>query len=69
MALKIMGLVVYSVAWADAYLRTKWHLDPSIRLATIDMGRKLGGRLLCPLLRDGFHLTQHGLGRRLPMYQ
>jgi len=21
--------------WADAYLRTKWHLDPSSRLATI----------------------------------
>jgi len=28
--------------WAEAYLRTKWHLDPSSRLATIDMGRKLG---------------------------
>jgi len=25
------------------YLRTKWHLDPSSRLATTDMGRKLGG--------------------------
>jgi len=23
------------VAWAEAYLRTKWHLDPSNRLATI----------------------------------
>jgi len=30
------------VAWADAYLRTKWHLDPSNRLDTTDMGRKLG---------------------------
>ena len=28
--------------WAEAYLRTKWHLDPSSRLATIGMGRKLG---------------------------
>jgi len=28
--------------WAEAYLRTKCHLDPSSRLATIDMGRKLG---------------------------
>jgi len=26
--------------------RTKWHLDPSSRLATTDMGRKLGW--LCP---------------------
>jgi len=39
---KIMRLVVYNVAWADAYLRTKRHLDPSSRLATIDMGRKVG---------------------------
>jgi len=30
--------------WAEAYLRTKWHLDPSSRLATIDMGRKFGLR-------------------------
>ena len=26
------------VAWAKAYLHTKWHLDPCSRLATIDMG-------------------------------
>jgi len=26
----------------EIYLRTKWHLDPSSRLATIDMGQKLG---------------------------
>jgi len=32
----------HNVAWAKAYLRAKWHLDPSIRLATIDMGQKLG---------------------------
>jgi len=30
------------IAWAEAYLRTKWHLDPASRLATTDMGRKLG---------------------------
>jgi len=29
-------------AWAEAYLLTKWHLDPSSRLAKTDMGRKLG---------------------------
>ena len=27
----------------EAYLHTKWHLDASSRLATIEMGRKLGG--------------------------
>ena len=43
MAMKIVELAVYSVAWADAYLRTKWHLDPSSRLTTTDMSRKVGG--------------------------
>ena len=33
---------VASCIWAEAYLPAKWHLDPSSRLATIDMGRKLG---------------------------
>ena len=33
------------VAWAEAYLRAKYHLDPSSRLATINMGRKFGGGL------------------------
>jgi len=28
----------HNVAWAEAYLLTKWHLDPPNRLATIDMG-------------------------------
>jgi len=32
----------HNVARAEAYLRTKWHLYPSSRLAAIDMGRKLG---------------------------
>ena len=32
----------HNVAWAEAYLRTKWYPDPSSRLATIDMGRKVG---------------------------
>ena len=31
-----------TVAWAEAYLHTKWHLDPSSHLSTTDMGRKLG---------------------------
>jgi len=42
------------VAWAEAYLHTKWHLDPSSRVATTDMGQKLedcdfwGGRAGSP---------------------
>jgi len=34
------------MAWAEAYLHAKWHLDPSTRLANghKDMGRKLGER-------------------------
>jgi len=50
------------VAWAEAYLHTKWHLSPSSRLATADMGRKLGG---CAPLDEGDlgpHLTQCRLG-------
>jgi len=35
--------IQHNVAWAEAYLPSKWHLDPSSRLATTDMGRKLGG--------------------------
>jgi len=46
MAIKIIGLVVYNVAGAEVYLRTKLYLDPSSRLATTDMSRKLGGRAL-----------------------
>jgi len=30
------------VAGAEAYLHTKLHVDPSDRLLTIDMGRKVG---------------------------
>jgi len=44
--MKIMGLVMYNVTWAEAYLRTKWHLDPSCCLATKDMGQKLGRAVL-----------------------
>jgi len=32
----------HKVAWDEAYLRTKWHLSPFSRLATTDIGRKLG---------------------------
>jgi len=33
----------HDVGWAEAYLSTKWHLDPLSRLVTTNMGRKLGG--------------------------
>jgi len=38
-----LGHHLTHVAWAEAYHRTKWQLDPSSRLATTDMGQKLGG--------------------------
>jgi len=58
------------MAWAEAYLHTKWHLDISSRLATIDITGKWGG-VLCPVFRGelGPHLTQCCLGRRLLHYQ
>ena len=36
------------MARAEAYIHTKWYLDPSSYLSTTDMGRKWGGGLLCP---------------------
>ena len=50
--------------WAEVYLRTKWHLDPSSHWATTDMGHKLGGGSCAPLGERelGPHLTQCGLG-------
>ena len=49
-----------AVAWTDACLRRssyQWPLDPSSRLATLDVGRKLGGYL--PLgVELGPHQTQ-----------
>jgi len=69
--------ISHKVAWADAYLHTtvffsytvlhtKWHFNPSSRLATTNMGRKLG---VCAPFGEtelGFHLTQCGQGRGLP---
>jgi len=57
------GSPSYTVAWAEAYLCPKWYPDPSSRLATTDMGRKVAG-VLCPFPWGelGPHLTQCGLG-------
>ena len=35
--------IEHKVPWAEAYLHTKWRLDASSRLDTIEMGRKLEG--------------------------
>jgi len=43
-----LGPISHNMASPEAYLRTKWHLDPSSCLATIDMGRKVGAM---PLFR------------------
>ena len=37
-----LGPRLHNVVWADVYLRSKWRLHPSSRLATIDMGQKVG---------------------------
>ena len=47
-----LGLVYYNVAWAEVYFRTKWRLHPSIHLAIIEMGQKLGGNR-CALFSGG----------------
>jgi len=64
-----------SPAWAKDYFHMipiKWHLDPSSRLATIDMGRKIGVVRGCARFGGGQlgpHLTQCGLCRGLPSYK
>jgi len=40
--LGVAGFPSNTVAWAEAYLRTKWHVDPCSRLATIDVGENWG---------------------------
>ena len=53
--------IQHSGDWAEAYLRTKWHLDSSSCLATIEMGRKLGGSAPFWGRGLGLHLTQSPL--------
>jgi len=56
-----------TVAWAEAYLHTNWHLSPSSRLAT-NIGRKLG---VVPFRGGelGHHLTHCRLDGGLPSYK
>ena len=61
--------IQHNVAWAEVYFRTKWHLDPSSHLATIDMGPNWVGAVPFWLGELGPHRTQSHLGRGLPPYQ
>jgi len=56
------GAIERKVAWAETYLHTKWHLDPFSRLATIDIGQKLGAPSPFGQGELGPHLTQRRLG-------
>ena len=61
-----LGPHLTQCARAEAYHRTKWDLDPPSRLATTNMGLKLGA--CAPFLGDGEldpHLALCGLGRGL----
>jgi len=53
----------HNLPWAEAYLRIKWHIEPSSRLAT-DMGRKLGA-----VPHGGGGAGSCGMCRGLPLYQ
>jgi len=55
---------------AEVYLHTKWHLDPSSRLATI-YGPKIRGCCATLFWEEelGPDLKQSRLGRGLPPYQ
>jgi len=61
--------IEHKVAGAEVYLHTKWHLSPSSRFPTTDIGRKLG-RGLCPFRGGelGHRLTQCRLVWGLPPY-
>jgi len=60
--------IEHKVAWAEAYLHTKWHLSPSRRLAATDIGQKLGA---VPLFGEGAgsHLAQCGQDQDPPPCQ
>jgi len=55
--------------WGEAYLHTKWHLDPSSHLTIADMGQKLGAPP--PFGRGELdpHLILCGWGQSLPACQ
>jgi len=53
-----------TAAWAEAYLHTKWHLNPSSHWPQLTWAENWGE--LCPLGGLGPHITQCGLDRGLP---
>jgi len=63
-------LIYHKVACAEAYVHTKWHLDASNRLTTIEMSQKIGEGLR-PLWGGelGTHLAQCGLKQGPPSCQ
>jgi len=57
-----LATIDMGLGWTEAYLRTKWHLDPSSRLAQQTWAQNSGGCV--PLgVELGHHLSQYGLGR------
>jgi len=59
----------HNVAWAESYLRTKWHPDTYGRLAKINIGRRLGAMYALLGRELGPHVIQCRLGRGLTLYQ
>ena len=56
--------------WAEVHFRIKWRLHPSSRLATIDMGQKLGGCGCALFIWDSWVPIEHSrLGRGLTPHQ
>ena len=55
-----------TVSWAEAYLHTKWHLNPSCRLATTDMAEKMGAG--APLGEAGSPSNTMAVGRGLYLH-
>ena len=66
----VLGPHLTNVAWAEAYLPTKWHLDPIQPSGHNRHGPKIGVPS-CTFVGGelGCHLTQCHLGGGLPPYQ
>ena len=54
--------IKHRVTLAEAYLRAKWHVDPSSHLATINISQKFGGSPAFWGGGLGLHLMQSALG-------
>jgi len=57
---KIGEVAQHNSVWTEVYRRTKWHLDTSSRLTTIDIARKMGrGGGYAPFLGSGAGSSSH----------